>query len=177
MKFTEKVHSTVMNAVKEMQRLDKLKEDAQKNFAGDRLTTELETIFRQYEQVRLNALEVIEHCRSAYKTTVEKGTELDGSMLTDDAKILSSGIVLSDHQFSALVEKHRDNPLMSGLLKQYQNKHPGLYADFVPSADAKISEFNGFCDTAHSVLNNQNGVQAAFFESGRCTPAICTENE
>ena len=177
MKYTEKVHSTVMNAVKEMQKLDKLKADAQKNFAGDRLKTELETIFKQREQVRQDAQATVEACRAAYKAAVEKGTELDGSMLTDDAKILSSGIVLSAHQFSALVEKHRNNPLMTGLLKQYQNKHEGLYVDFVPSADAKITEFNSFCNTARSVLYNENGMQTAFFESGRCTPGICTENE
>ena len=90
MKYTEKIHSAVLTAIKAMKQLDAEKAEAQKTFAGDRLNTEMENIFKQREQIRMDTLATIESARSSYAAAVEKATELDGSMLHPDAQILKS---------------------------------------------------------------------------------------
>ncbi|MBQ8823804.1 MAG: hypothetical protein IJZ64_01065, partial [Ruminococcus sp.] len=40
------------------------------------------------------------------------------------------------------VQRHQDNPLMAQLLRNYQQKHEGLYSDYVPDTEQKIKDFD-----------------------------------
>ena len=99
-------------------------------------------------------------------------------MLHEDAQLLQlKSLDLTPRQFSALVEKHKDNPLMTSLLKGYADTREGLYADYLPGPEEKVNEFNGYADAANNALRSPASMQAALFADGRYTPAACTESD
>ena len=132
---------------------------------------------KQREAVRMDAAQKLQETGKAYGLAVEKSSEIDSTMLHDDAKLLQLDMKMSAHQFEVLAEKHRDNPLMAQLLQEYSDKHEGLYAGFLPTVAAKINAFDGFVKSAQNTLRTPDSLQAAFFQDGKYTPAVCTESE
>lgn len=128
--------------------------------------------------LRMDAMQQIQATRTAYQTAAEQAALVDGSMLHEDAKLLSlDGLTLTPSQFDALVTKHQNNPLMCQLLKDYSTKHEGLYSTPVHTVEDKTTAFNGFTEAANSVLRNPSTIQRGFFQDGAYTPASCTEAE
>ena len=122
-------------------------------------------------QVRAKAWESLAAINQEYRETVEKSSEVDASMLHEDAKILEiPGIELTERQFTALVEKHKENPLMMQALTGYQKSHPGLYADHLPSPENRIADFSEYVDAAVRTVNDPGSMQAAFFLDGHYVP-------
>ena len=122
----------------------------------------------------IEARDVLLEIAAAYKAALEKKTELSGDMLHEDANLLRTpGIKLTQHQFEALVEKHKDNPLMTQLLGAYQGEHPELHCDPVPTLDdlvsAKSSAFDKYVEAAIHTLANPEGMAESFL-SGSYTP-------
>ena len=183
MKYTEKVMNTVNGAVAKFGAVSTKTEDVEKQYLENRITGSVysekkEELRREREAVYFDALQQIEATKAAYSSAVERATELSGSMLHEDAALLTTpGLTLTAHQFTALVERHKENPLMVQILKDYSNSHKGLYADFIPGADEKISGFSSFCDAATNCLRSPDSMSAAFFLDGKYTPNYCTEEE
>lgn len=59
----------------------------------------------------------------AYTAQLEAEDVLDGSQLTDDVRLLSCGISLTERDICALLEKNRGNPTMVQVLSRYANEH------------------------------------------------------
>ena len=104
-------------------------------------------------------------------------TEISGAMLQDDAKLLQMDLNMTPHQFEVLVEKHQGNPLMTQLLREYSNKHEGLYANFAPTGEDKISAFNDFVGRALNAVREPELLASAMFLDGHGVPQICPEGE
>lgn len=182
MRYTDKIMSIVKSALDKYEGIDaqvaelKGKLDREQ-ITGKYFSEQKAELERQRGAIRTEASTAIEAARTAYCEAAMKGTEIDGSMLHDDAKLLQLDLAMTERQFTALVEKHKDNPLMAQLLRAYSDKHPGTYADYIPTADVKMSEFNGYADAANAVLRNPSSIQMGLFMDGKYTPAVCTEAE
>ena len=182
MKFTEKVMNTVHNALRQQEQVAGQLEILEAQFkaqeiSGKAYEEEKTALEKQKIAILHEAEQQLQEINSEYCKAAEKGQEIDGSMLHEDAKLLQLDLQMTPHQFEALVEKHKDNPLMVQLLQEYSNKHEGLYAGYLPTADAKISAFAGFVGAARNTIRMPNTLQAAMFQEGRYTPQICTESE
>lgn len=182
MKYTEKVMNIVKSALSEMEQIAEQIEELNRRFKAEEISgkdyqaqkAELE---KQQETVRLDATQKLQETARSYRVAVEQGAEIDSTMLHEDAKLLQLEMKMTPHQFEALAEKHKDNPLMVQLLQEYSNKHEGLFAGFLPTVEAKINAFDGFVRSAGNAIRTPDGLQAAFFQAGKHTPQFCTESE
>ena len=182
MKYTEKVMNIVKGALSKMEQITGQIKELDIRFKAEEISgvdyqaqkAELE---KQLNAARYEANQQLQDTGKAYRETVEKGAEIDSTMLHDDAKLLQLDMKMTAHQFEALVEKHKDNPLMAQLLQEYSDKHEGLYAGFLPTVEAKVRAFDSFVGSAQNTLRTPDNLQAAFFLDGKYTPAVCTESE
>lgn len=182
MKYTEKVMNIVKGALSKMEQITGQIEDLDRRYKAEEIAgvdyqaqkAELET---QLEVNRRDAAQKLQETGKAYHEAVEQGADIDSTMLHDDAKLLQLDMKMTAHQFEALVEKHKDNPLMAQLLQAYSDKHEGLYAGFLPTVEAKINSFDNYVGAALNALRTPDSLQSAFFQDGRYTPQCCTESE
>ncbi len=181
MKYTEKVQEIVARAVEELKACrahsDELGEKYRREeIGGNAYREQLYQIEQKAIDIRTKWNTELEQIRQAYMATVEEGSLVDGSMLHEDAKLLEMGLTLTEWQYTKLVEKHRGNQLMTQLLRQYGERHPGLYADMPASPEIKKSEFNGYINAAKNVVSVPDTMQAALFETGTYIPSAATED-
>lgn len=182
MKYTEKVMNIVKGALSKMEQITGQIKELDIRFKAEEISgvdyqaqkAELE---KQLNHARYEANQQLQDTGKAYREAVEQGAEIDSTMLHDDAKLLQLDMKMTAHQFEALVEKHKDNPLMAQLLQEYSDKHEGLYAGFLPTVKAKINAFDGFVGAAQNTLRTPDSLSAAMFQDGKYTPAVCTESE
>lgn len=183
MRYTDKIMNIVTAALAKYGPINEEISELERQYQQNRITGSVfrekkDALERQREAIRMTAYQEIEGVRPAYHEYVMKATEVSGAMLHEDAKLLTlDGLTLTPRQFTALVEKHKDNVLMTSLLKDYANAHEGLYADYIPGPDEKIRGFDGYADAANNTLRSPTSLQAAFFLDGKYTPAYCTEEE
>jgi len=182
MQYTQKV----MNIVKEtLSKVEQIGGELQEltarykaeEISGQDYRAQKAELEQRISAVRVDAMKVLQDIGTSYRARVEKSAEINGSMLHEDAKLLQLDMKMSARQFESLVEKHKDNPLMAQLLQQYSNKHDGLYAGFIPTADAKVTAFEHFIGNAQNTIRTPDGLPAAMFQEGRYTPIHCTESE
>lgn len=81
---------------------------------------ENEKVKQQLRIARQAAENAIAEAREAGRAEALRWGELDGSKLTDDAKLLQFDI--SPEQFADLVARHKNNGTMASLLKQYGDR-------------------------------------------------------
>ena len=182
MQYTQKV----MNIVKEsLSKVEQITGELQEltaryraeEISGQDYRAQKAELDQRISAVRVDAMKVLQDTGAAYRAHVERAAEIDGSMLHEDAKLLQLDMKMSAHQFETLVEKHKGNPLMAQLLQEYSNKHEGLYAGFIPTADAKATAFDQFIANAQNTIRTPDNLPAAMFQEGRYTPVHCTESE
>lgn len=182
MKYTDRVMNIVKDTLSRMEQITGQIKELDRRFKAEEIPgadyqaqkAELE---KQREAVRLDASQKLQETGRAYSLVVEKGSEIDSTMLHDDAKLLQLDMKITAHQFEALVDKHKDNPLMAQLLQEYSNKHEGLYTGYIPSAAGKTGAFNSFVGAAMDTIRTPDRLSAAMFLDGKRTPQICTESE
>ena len=182
MRYTDRVMNVVKNALSWMEQITAQLEDMTRRFKAEEITpvkyrAQREELEMQLNTVRYEANQQLQDIGKAYRETVEQGAEIDSTMLHDDAKLLQLDMKMTAHQFEALVEKHKDNPLMAQLLQEYSDKHEGLYAGFLPTVEAKINAFDSFVGSAQNTLRTPDSLSAAMFQEGKYTPQFCTESE
>lgn len=147
MKFTEKVSNLVNLTLSSYSSINEKKAEAEKlyemsSITGDVYAKKMQALRQSHDEIYHDALRQIETAKTAYVNSVMQGTELSGDMIGSDAALLTTpGLTLTPYQFSALVDKHLENPAMTQLLKDYSNRHEGMYADFIPGADEKFLVF------------------------------------
>ena len=182
MKYTEKVMNIVKNALTQVEQITGQVEELNRRFKAEEISgkdyqLQKEALEQQKTAVRMDATQKLQDTAGAYRVAVEQGAEIDGTMLHEDAKLLQLDMKMTPHQFEALVNKHKYNPLMVQLLQEYSNKHEGLYAGFLPTADAKINAFNSFIGAAQNTIRTPDSLSSAMFQKGGYIPAACTESE
>lgn len=180
MKYTEKVSEIVKAAAESKNDFDEQEKKLRDEYQRERLTgvvfaERLDELRSKKNDETMKVYTDIESTRKAYEDAVKAANIIDGSMLDKDAELLKLPVKLTADQFNALVDKHRGNSLMLELLRDYQEKNPGKYECYIPTAEQKIADFNRFCETAKNVARNPNTIQGAFFENGDYTPATATE--
>jgi len=181
MKYTDRIMHIVNSAMATRAQIVKQIEDLDAKLKAERITVavyreEKAALEKQLEAVRMDAAQKLQETGKAYREFVEQGNQIDSSMLHDDAKLLQMDVDFTRYQFDALVEKHKDNPLMLQLLQEYSNKRDGKYG-LVPSGTSKINAFDAFVGAAMDAVRTPDSLKAAFFLDGKYTPQICTESE
>lgn len=190
MKYTEKVINIVKNARYKMKEIDEQINAANAELSAKRIknrnstyppedTYQLEEKIKELSEKKFYTGNTAEDkLRSIYSEYIEKIQNFSGDMLHEDSKLLSlDGIVLSYKQFSNLVEKHKENPLMIQLLSNYNEKHAIQYNGVLPTIEQKKNDFNSFIDEATAIVNlNREDFLAGNFMRGDYTPESVFED-
>lgn len=181
MKYTDRIMDIVKSAMTKRDQIVGQIAELDAQLKAERITLAVyrekkASLEKQLEAIRMDAAQKLQDTGKAYRELVEQGNQIDSSMLHDDAKLLQLNVDFTQHQFDALVEKHKDNPLMLQLLQEYSTKHDGKYG-LVPSGASKINAFDGFVGAALNAVRTPDILQSAFFQDGKYTPQICTESE
>lgn len=181
MKYTERVMSIVNGVMSQREQIVGQIAELDAQLKAERISLAVyrekkASLVEQIETIRMDAAKKLQETGKAYRAAVDQGTLIDSTMLHDDAKLLQMDVDFTRYQFDALVEKHKDNPLMLQLLQEYSNKRDGKYG-LVPSGTSKINAFDAFVGAAMDVIRTPDSLKAAFFLDGKYTPQICTESE
>ena len=129
---TERCRNNIRSALKEYKskvdqaksRIDQVKRDFGDEAEArerERLEAGLKSAREQAETVIRNSL------READENTMKWG-QLDGTLLTDDAKLLTAGLV-DPAEFDRLKEKYHNNATMLTALKKYGDQENGKIAE------------------------------------------------
>ena len=129
---TERCLNNIRNALKTYKTtVDQAKsrlEQVKRDFGDEAEARERERIESQLKTAREQAEAVIHNShREAVENTMKWG-QLDGTNLTDDAKLLTAGLV-DPAEFDRLKEKYHDNATMLKALKKYGEQENGKLAE------------------------------------------------
>ena len=124
--FKNTVKEQVKEAVGEIVELGK----KQKELEG-RMNDYSDSHFKELSQeIQLKIDEAISNGRKKvaeagerYKEQLKEDFTMKGEELTDDAKLFSSGILLSDSDINSLSDKYKNNRTMTALISQYAEKN------------------------------------------------------
>ena len=177
MNYKNKVYTTVTDYMAKLSVLDEKEREINKQVQMEtlaRVTAEQqrEELKAQRSAAYTEAIHEIEHIRRSHSEAVDKWNELDGSKLSDDAKLLEMDLPMNQVQFQQLCTKHKDNSLMLSLLCQYADKHrdSDLYADR-PDAATRKAEFDDYAARATNVCREPQSIRAGLFLENNSVPA------
>lgn len=178
-KYVKDAHEIVNRATAALEKLDTQEKNVREQLARDELgatgaEAKREEIGQQRRATVAAALSDLDTVHNAFMDALEKSQVIDGSMLHEDAQLLTlPSLELTGTQFSALAEKHKENPLMVQLLQGYQTGHPGLYSDVViPTPENQKAAFADFLGAAKRAVREPGGMFSAFFTDGKLDPMI-----
>ena len=177
MNYAEKVMDAVQEALNRFQKISEQKEKLDVRYGAEEIgskgySVELQRLNDQRNAVLFDSRNNIAQIGRDYAAAVnEKANNVDASMLNDDAKLLElSTFNPTQEQFEILVNKNRDNVLVTQMLQSFQEKRPYLSSVYVETPAARISKFDDYTAKALFVLSNPDSLQAAFFLDGKYTP-------
>lgn len=177
MNYANEVMAVVKEALNRYSTINEKMEALKARFQADDIGSSayseiLADLNAQKDEAHLSAAGKIMQLEKEYAEAVEKlHATVDASQLDPDAQLLElENFKPTPEQFAAMAEKHRGNRLMTQLLLEYQNKHPGLGGVYIQSAEETIRQFNQYTAAATYTLNNPDSLQSAFFLEGKYTP-------
>jgi len=96
-----------------------------------------EKLYQELNGIRYKAKEQIRAAGAEGRESADKWGTLNGADLTDDAKILQTGLLLTQKDFDDLCIRYKNNGSMSRLLAQYADKQ---IRTVLPSDPERITE-------------------------------------
>lgn len=105
---------------------------------------------RKRDEAIEGALSMIDAVTNEYNDIMTDLAKLDGSRIDKDTMaVLDSGMTLSSRDWQELADKHRDNAIMSRILKERYSANPpqeknAQRATFGQSPESRKEIFNGF---------------------------------
>lgn len=170
MNYKNRIYDTVTTYMKKLSELDGLERELAAQERAETISRVHAAERREeWEQQRKaayeNTINEIEHIRRSHTEAVDKWNELDGSKLSDDAKLLEMDLPMNQVQFQQLCTKHKDNSLMLSLLCQYADRHKdsNLYADRPADAATRKAEFDDYAARAANVCREPQSIRAGLF--------------
>ena len=145
-------------------------EECMQIYAPEAASIESERLKSELEKEKQKALDVIRAERASAEKEADEWGRMDGSRITDDVKLLDSGIITAD-QFAQLAEKYQDNGTMCQALRKYAERHneqlraqsreafPVGLIDLgqLPTMESRRAELTHDAKSAESILNMIDG--------------------
>lgn len=175
MKFTDAALAVVEKLVETSDRLDAEERELSEQYKRERITGKFfdeqrGEIGRRRDRARLAAQTELADLRRRYGDAAREADRLSGGQLHEDAKLLElDALTLSVDQYAALVDRHRNNPLMAQLLRQYASRRPDFGYDVFnlpPDAARRIELFEQFIDNCATAARDVRGLHVALLLDG-----------
>ena len=126
--FYEEVAKSVRSSAKKMrdltERMDKLREqkdsgDYSKDYIAKNINPELFSEKRVLDELKVAGMKEIQALCDSYTSELQDEDTLKGSELTDDARLLSSGIKLNKNDLDAMLRRNEGNRTMTQLILRH----------------------------------------------------------
>jgi len=173
MDIMNSVYSTLKDAtgvVAEMQsEIDKLQADNDSGRFSDTVKRQnverINELKRQIENKSFETLGDVKRKVAAACDELARLDDLDGAQLTDDAKLFSCGVPLTERDLVTILRRNSDNATMKQLAVRYAQEHGLNLRDYctkagIPTATViyvnhsrEIQAISGLVDTAERYLN------------------------
>lgn len=124
---------------------DGLKDDVREGkysqaYVNEQVQPQISELNKGIERATAEAEQKANAICDAYTAQLEAEDVLDGSQLTDDVRLLSCGITLTEKDISALLEKNKGNATMVQVLARYANEH-GLGTSYLYTGNARSIQY------------------------------------
>ena len=126
--FYEEIAKSVRSSAKKMrdltERMDKLREqkdsgDYSKDYIAKNINPELFSEKRVLDELKVAGMKEIQALCDSYTSELQDEDTLKGSELTDDARLLSSGIKLNKNDLDAMLRRNEGNRTMTQLILRH----------------------------------------------------------
>ena len=181
MKYSEAIKALVSQAQAEKTAIENEIAETKTMYKQGRISNEtyqirMSNLNREASAHWANAVRAMQDVKAQHDQAVDAWTILDATKIHPDAQIFTSGVPLTQFQFSALVQKHRDNAYMVGVMKEYAKAHEGLYSDYLATPEQRKADFGVFTARAIDAARSPASISAALFESGNGVPESVSYN-
>ena len=186
MKYTEKVIQIMKSRCEYLQVLKKEKEKLDSLLSAERIGAadhhdKIQAMQKEYDDTFMETRNQLYELIPNYNNAVDDSLDLNGTMLNDDVRILSTpNLELTKHQLQAIADRNHDNPLVCQMLRtridEETRKGKDVYIDGLPaSKEVKKQMFLNFVNLSANAAKDCSGISAAMIMENRCTPKECTE--
>lgn len=123
----EVVEGSLGQITKETEEIQKLEKENASGVYSDKRVAENNSKIKGHkdniERLRISGKAEVERLCEEYKVELRKADALNGNDLTDDAKLLSSGVKLSKKDLEYMLDRNKGNNTMTQLILRYADEN------------------------------------------------------
>ena len=136
--YVSKMKDVLSGFYPQMKRKREEKAEAKERYSADVAAQEIDRIDREATALRNATMDKLQQLHDEGVAQAQRWGNLDGSMITDDIKLLKGGFDLNRQQVESLVERYRSNGTMMTAIDSYAGSH-GMVGMNIPTVDKKVN--------------------------------------
>ena len=136
----------------QMKRKREEKAEAKERYSADVAAQEIDRIDREATALRDATMDKLQQLHDEGVAQAQRWGNLDGSMITDDIKLLKGGFDLNRQQVENLVERYRSNGTMMTAIASYAGSH-WMVGMNIPTVDEKVKAWGVVLRNAKDIMD------------------------
>ena len=150
--YVSKMKDVLSGFYPQMKRKREEKAEAKERYSADVATQEIDRIDREATALRNATMDKLQQLHDEGVAQAQRWGNLDGSMITDDIKLLKGGFDLNRQQVENLVERYRSNGTMMTAIDSYAGSH-GMIGMNIPTVDKKVKAWEVVLLNAKDIMD------------------------
>ena len=150
--YVSKMKDVLSGFYPQMKRKREEKAAAKERYSTDVAAQEIDRIDREATALRNATMDKLQQLHDEGVAQAQRWGNLDGSMITDDIKLLKGGFDLNRQQVENLVERYRSNGTMMTAIDSYAGSH-GMIGMNIPTVDKKVKAWEVVLLNAKDIMD------------------------
>ena len=150
--YVSKMKDVLSGFYPQMKRKREEKAEAKERYSTDVAAQEIDRIDREAAALRNATMDKLQQLHDEGVAQAQRWGNLDGSMITDDIKLLKGGFDLDRQQIENLVERYRSNGTMMTAIDSYAGSH-GMIGMNIPTVDKKVKAWEVVLRNAKDIMD------------------------
>ena len=150
--YVSKMKDVLSGFYPQMKRKREEKAEAKERYSADVAAQEIDRIDREATALRNATMDKLQQLHDEGVAQAQRWGNLDGSMITDDIKLLKGGFDLDRQQVENLVERYRSNGTMMTAIDSYAGSH-GMIGTNIPTVDKKVKAWEVVLCNAKDIMD------------------------
>ena len=150
--YVSKMKDVLSGFYPQMKRKREEKAEAKERYSTDVAAQEIDRIDREAAALRNATMDKLQQLHDEGVAQAQRWGNLDGSMITDDIKLLKGGFDLDWQQVENLVERYRSNGTMMTAIDSYAGSH-GMIGMNIPTVDKKVKAWEVVLLNAKDIMD------------------------
>ena len=150
--YVSKMKDVLSGFYPQMKRKREEKAAAKERYSANVAAEEIDRIDREATALHNATMEKLQQLYDDGVAQAQRWGNLDGSMITDDIKLLKGGFDLNRQQVENLVERYRSNGTMMAAIASYAGSH-GMIGMNIPTVDEKVKAWGTVLCSAKDIMD------------------------